>query len=632
MNVVTVTPISRGLFKESLTYFSTLPIAPGAIVTVPVRNRLVEALVLEVKPVEDAKSSLKSANFALKKIERVKHESFFNPNFLEAARQTSKYFISPLGQTLSNLVPADILTTAGKLTNSPVRREAKVYERPRGLEKYILQEADDDRLVYYKGLVREEFARGFSVFLCLPTLAEIKKVVGFLGRGIDNYTIILHGRLGKKSLLEAWQQAVTIKHPVLIIGTPIFLSLPRPDLKTIIIDRENSPGYRTLNRPFFDYRIFAERLAEVNRQQFILGDLVLRTETVHLLEKGAFQPKVPLKHHLISVADQVIMSAKNPPGEFRIFGEELLELIKRAAAASERLFLFVHRRGLAPIVVCEDCGTAVTCRNCHGPVSWHKRGDGDDSFFLCHHCGDERGPAEKCANCGGWRLLGLGIGLERVARELGEALPHLKISRLDSDEVKNERQASLVIKKFLDTPGGVLVGTEMATHYLKDKVENIAVVAIDSLFAIPDYRINERVFNLLIRLRSLANKRFIIQTRSVRSELFDYASRGALLDFYRHELKERRDYGYPPFKIFIKINLTGDKNDVLLAIKALEKDLAGYEFDTFAASRLNKGTDFGLNLLLRLKTDAWPDEKLFEILESLPPQYVVTVDPENLLD
>ena len=628
MEIVSVIPIARGVFKEELDYFTTQAVRPGAIVSVPIRRRTVNALVTACRPAKEVKAAVRAAAFPLRKIGRVGQTSFFRPEFLTAARRLADYFVGTLGQILKGLAPTEILAgtikTAGRASWSSLRPRRPLQTTT----KYVLQEPDEERLTYYKGLIREEFAKGASVFLCLPTLTDIKKELESLERGIADYTFVCHHGLGRRELLDAWQRALGSEHPVLIVATPSFLALPRGDIGTIIIDRENSPAYKALTRPFLDYRLAAEFLAEASGQRLVLGDFILRVETIYRFNQGLYQALTPIKHHIVSGAEQKIVNAKSPPGHFRVLSDDLIAAAAAASRNSEKFFLFVHRRGLSPLVVCKDCGAAATCRNCQSPVSLQQAAE---NFLLCHHCNDRRSAAEKCAVCGGWRLIGLGIGIDLVAKELAERLPFVKLFKLDSDRIRSGRQAMALVKKFLATPGGVLLGTEMAMHYLREKIENTAAAAVDSLFALPDYRINEQVFNLLIRLRTLASKSFLIQTRNVKSHLFDLASRGSLIDFYRQELAERREYNYPPFRLFIKITLEGKREDVLPAMRALERDLADYEFDTLTAAGARSGQIVS-KLILRLKTPDWPDPELLGILKSLPPRYLVTVDPENLLE
>ena len=225
----------------------------------------------------------------------------------------------------------------------------------------------------------------------------------------------------------------------------------------------------------------------------------------------------------------------------------------------------------------------------------------------------------------------MGIGIDRVVRELDERFPNLRLFKLDSDSIQSGMMPFTIIKNFLGTPGSILLGTEMTLYYLKERIENVAIVALDSLFALPDYRINERVFGLLIRLRTLATKRFIIQTRNVKVRLFEDALKGNLLDFYRTEIAERKQYGYPPFQTFIKVVLRGERARVRLEMKALANQLATYEPEVFPAFVPIVSGKYQMHLLIKRRPVDWPDVILLEQLKSLPPNFIVDVDPDSLL-
>src|SRR3989344_4464930 len=475
VKVINVIPITRGVFRDELTYFTASLIKPGAIVSVPLRGRSIEALVSTVREVNELKLSVKNATYPLKKITRLKHEHFFTTPFMELVRLSADYSAAPLGATIKSLVPTTILNSK---FSPPPKKEPPEAKIPVG-EFLVLQEPDEERHAYYKSLIRAEFAKHGSVFLCLPTVVDINHTFVSLKRGISEYTIVLHHQLSTRELIQAWQKALELDHPVLIIATPIFLSLPRTDLRAIIVDRESTPAYKSSHRPFLDYRRFAEYLAKTSRAAFVLGDTVLRTETTYRTDQGEFQPLSSLKYHAASTATQTLITVKKTAtANFRVVSDELREVITETQKRNEKI-------------------------------------------FICHRCGARRSAAEKCRHCGGWRLLELGIGIDRVARELGEYFPELKLFKLDSDTVRGGTLPLTIVKRFLSTPGSVLLGTEMALCYLKERIENVAVVALDSLFALPDYRVNERVFSLLIRLRSLAGKHFIIQTRNVKIRLFE---------------------------------------------------------------------------------------------------------------
>ncbi|MEA1929288.1 MAG: hypothetical protein U9M92_00130 [Patescibacteria group bacterium] len=623
MQVLTVIPIARGIFKDHLTYFSAKAIKPGAIVSVLIRKRPIKALVVKVEAASDLKQSLRRADFALKKIRSVDNQGLFQPAFLKAAELIAPYSGYPLGPVLKSLTPQKILNYSDRLEGG----KAVVAIPALKPEKQLLQDTDTDRLSFYKSLIREEFAKGNSIFLCLPTALDIEQVLDSLGRGIAEYTIKLHNGLGAKQLLAEWQKGINGTHPLLIIGTPPFLSLPRPDIKTIIVDKENSSTYKLLTRPYTDYRRFAEYLAEGMGARLIFGDLLLRVETLERSRHDFIAASNP-RQRLVSEAENKLLAIKGDT----VIGEELTEIIQAATNNNERTVILTGRRGLSSLIVCDDCSDPVICKRCQSPIALHqaktRSGIKETHWFLCHKCGERRSAEEKCQRCDSWRLRALGAGIEKIATEIKSQWPKTIIFPFNSDELKTQKQAKETMARFLDTPGSILLGTEMVLHYLPNKIENTLVVAMDSLFSLPDFRINEKLFTLLSRLRMAATKRFAIQTRYPEQTLFDQAIKGNLLDFYRAEISERRRFDYPPLKLLVKISREGDKAGIQADMKKLVGLLEAYEPIVFPSLRKPAGGGHRLNLLIKLPPEKWPDETLSTVLQSLPPSFIVEVDPE----
>lgn len=627
MKILNVIPITRGIFRENLTYFTSKPIAPGAVVSIVVRGKKVNALVTAVREADNAKLSIKQASFSLKKIGAIKCEQLFLPHFLAAAQMAANYFVSPLGPVLRQLIPQTILDTCDQAP-APLP-PIIITDRKIKTEKLVLQDSDEERLSYYKSLVRECFARNTSVFICEPSVADLEQILSSLERGIKDYTIVLHNQLPKKELLETWQRAVTNPHPVLLIATPSFLSLPRHDIKTIIIDRENATGYKSIARPFVDIHHVAEFMAETGGAKLIFGDVLIRTETHYRQEQGELLPASPLKQRQTSTTQQHIITATTEEP----LSNELIEIIREAQLNNERSLVLAHRRGLAPLIICQDCGQDVVCRRCQAPVVLHgpNHANPKENVFMCHQCRTMRSADEKCDTCGSWRLKELGVGVEKVGHVLQNLFPNATILRLDGDSIKTPKQAKEVVKKFLTAPGSILLGTEMALHYVKEKIENSFIVSIDGLLALPDFRINEKVFSMLTRLRALSTNRFIIQTRYYTEGLLEQVLRGNLLDFYRAELTDREASDYPPFKTLIKITLEGEKHQVIKTLDALAKRWQHYEPAVFPAFHPGLVKKYKVHLLLRVERKLWPEPVLLSELKSLPPAFTVMVEPENIL-
>lgn len=638
MKIITVIPISKGITSEALSYFTKEEVSPGAIVEVPVKNKKVPALVTQSRSAKEVRAELRSADFSLRKADKVIRENFFLPQFLEAANQTADYFATTTGLVLSHLFPKSILDLSEKRTT--VIGSAPVVDPELKIDSYVLQEPDGERYGFYKSLIRENFARKSSILFVLPTIADIEKTVAEVEKGIEDYIVVLHSRLSKKVLLENWQKALSDEHPMLIISTPGFMSLPKPDIKTIVIDKENSPHYKTDGRPFLDYRIFAEKYAKALGAKLIFGDLVLRSETIFRAEKDELLPVSPIKYRSFSEADQYLIDNSKPENDkiktgFEVLHKDFLSILKKADKANEKTFILAGRRGLFPTTICNDCGTMFACPDCGNPLVVHEKKSGATTnrkrnHFLCHRCGRFEESPDKCKNCGGWNLATLGIGINRIGKTIKDNFPDKQIFVLDSDSAKTPKVAKTIVDKFQNSPGSILLGTEMALQYLNDSVENAGIVGVDGLFTIPDFRINEKIFGLLLRTRSLATKRFIVQTRNPEEKTFDFLIKGNLLEFFRDELEDRGRFGYPPFSVLIKISAPSPSTQTETQIKKLAENLKDYKptlYPTITGSKGLKTT----NILLKLKPANWPDTELLKILRSTKPDITVEVDPGSLL-
>jgi primosomal protein N' (replication factor Y) len=254
-----------------------------------------------------------------------------------------------------------------------------------------------------------------------------------------------------------------------------------------------------------------------------------------------------------------------------------------------------------------------------------------ENFFLCHKCGERRSALEKCANCGGWRLTTLGIGSELVEEKITEKYPNAKIFRIDADNTPTHKRAEIMAEKFYNSPQGILVGTEMALLYLTEKVENSAVVSMDSFFSIPDFRINERILNILLKIRAITYKKFIVQTRDVEQKVFEYAIKGNLVEFYRDEIEDRKVLNYPPFSNLIKVSIVGTKNEITPFVENFQKIIEPYDIDIFPAFIPQSKGKFGVNGIIKIPAKDWPNKELIEKLKNLPMDYSINIDPDSLI-
>ena len=659
MRIVTVIPISKGISKDTLTYFTQKDVVAGSIVSVPLRKKKVFGLVTHSKVAQEIKSELKSLSYNIKKIDNIQTKSFISSSFTESAQKIADYNASSVGAVLSALVPKAVLEGSKNLSfvhreKPEAKSSVETDDRPtqtesefRGVfyETVLLQSDDEERYATYRGLIREEFAKNRSVFFCLPGAEDLLNAKTTLEKGIEKYTYLLHSGLSKKEVLKAWQEIINENHPVLIIATGLFLSIPRVDLGTIILEKESSRGYKMQTRPFIDIRTAIEIIAKQAGVRLVLGDTLLSTETLWAEKNGTYTDLSPLKFRSLTTASYELIDMQAPQdmkkNEFKILDDKLKNLIIESKEGNEHTFLFCGRKGLYPQTVCSDCGTVVVCKNCNTPVVLYSK-DGvspaplkttqsKKNLFVCHRCGERRIADELCIHCNGWRLNPLGIGIERVAEEINAVVKDAHVTIFDKNHVKTHKQAVKTRDLFYKTPGGIMVGTEMALTYLNEKIENTAIVSLDSYFSIPDYQINEKIFHILLAVRSLAQKRIIFQTRQEDKKIFDFALRGNLLDFYRGEIEERESIGYPPFTTDIKISLEGEKDSIKKQMQETIEFMKPYNLSVFEAFNPGSKSKFTVHGLISLPKGRWVDKDLLNKLRLLSPKFTIRIDPTTLL-
>ena len=597
---------------RTLSYFSTTRLAPGTLVKVPVRNRLTLAIVLRSRDVKSAKSDIRRAGFLLKKIRKSDIlEADVPKETLQALEKTASYYSTSVGTLLTALLPKVMQDAPETYLKSPQNfKKKKLAEHSK--EILLLQMEPEERFGQYRALVRQCFARGSSCLFVVPTHLEIENVKVELSKGIEEFVYTWSLGTKKEAAKKAWLSALNDKHPILLITTPAGILFPRADVDTIIVERENSRAYRTLARPFINLKYFIESLTKSAEKQLAMGDSVLSLETLWKEKNGEYSENSLIRWRLPG-APSLLADTKtkqNENGRFEIIGEELKALLEKAFAEKEKVFLFGARKGLAPTTVCGDCGTLLPCLNCGAGVVLHRHGEA--TVYICHACGSRRESTTTCGYCGSWKLVPLGVGTEQIARAVKELFPKQHVLILDKDYATTDKQAREIVERF-QKQGGVLVGTELAFYHL-DSVAYSGLVSVDTLFSIPDFGINERIFYIVSRLREMARKEVVIQTRNIGKQILAWATFGNIIDFYQNEIAERESLLYPPFSIFIKVTAPPRE------IGKLKELLTRWHPDILRDS-----------IIIRVPRQSWPDKELIERLTLLGPEFSIKVDPESIL-
>jgi len=644
MKIVTVIPFIKGPLKENLTYFSSLDIQLGNIVEITLRTKKLLGLVVAVDDVSSLKGEVKELDFNLKKIVKVKEHSIFREEYIDSILATNKYFASRGNDGITTLIPNILREEYDKISNWIVKdKKINIVSPGIRTEKLLFQAELEDRVSFYKTLIRGSFAEKKSIFVVLPTESDVKEFEKILSKGIEQFTFSFSGSLNTKKIIKKLENMATMEHPVLILGTAPFLSLPRYDFGTIILEQESSNAYKMPFAPYYDLRIFVEIFASKINAKLIMCDTLLRFETYARKQIDDFVEIAPLSFRIsfdkeIELLERVTERNKR---KFSIFTVENLESIKNVLAKNENVFVFSLRKGLATMTVCRDCNDILLCEKCSAPLVLYLSRDGKKRMFICNRCGGEKDSETKCGLCGSWNLFPIGIGTDTVYEELKKSFPKNKIFKLDKEEASTAKQAEKIIKEFENEKGAILIGTQMALHYLKTNVPFSVVASFDSLWSMPNFKIGEKIIGLIFSIISKTTKKVLIITKNINDPALLAIKNENLLSFVNSELEDRRTLGYPPYKRFIKITHLGDKDQTDKAKILLAETFSEYNPDIFSGFMAKLKNKYTTNTLIKLDTKKWSlpelssastiDEKLKNLLINLPPNFTVSIDPDNLL-
>src|SRR5205814_1550108 len=113
------------------------------------------------------------------------------------------------------------------------------------------------------------------------------------------------------------------------------------------------------------------------------------------------------------------------------------------------------------------------------------------------------------------------------------------------------------------------LGTQMVAkgHHF-EAVELAAVVDADTGLALPDFRAEERTFQLLTQLAGRSGReapgRVLVQTFQPDARPIELAARHDVERFLAGELERRRALGYPPYRHLVRLLVAGPDPDAPL--------------------------------------------------------------------
>ncbi len=419
--------------------------------------------------------------------------------------------------------------------------------------------------VYVEALKRT-LDRGRTGIVLVPEIALTPQTVRRFGSHFGDRIAVFHSRMSPGERFDAWRLLRDGRFDV-VIGARSAVLAPLSNVGLIVVDEEHEQSYKQQDpAPRYHARDVAVMRSHLDDAVCILGSATPSLESYYNARGGKYvllemPERVPLPDGETASLPKVrildLRHKKSPD----VLSEYLEDAIRARFQKGEQVILLQNRRGYAPLLECSSCGWSPQCPDCSVTMTLHK----SKRHLRCHYCGLTARIPQQCQSCTTGVLERLGAGTQRVEEELHERFPDACIVRMDLDTTTGKNAHDDLLQQFGDGRADILLGTQMVAKGLDfGNVTLVGVVNADTGLLLPDFRAEERTFQLLSQVAGRAGRAYlsgevVIQTRNPDRPIIRYARDHDFASFADAQLRDRHERGYPPFGKLAGIEFKGPR-------------------------------------------------------------------------
>jgi primosomal protein N' (replication factor Y) len=426
---------------------------------------------------------------------------------------------------------------------------------------------DSGKTELYIRAIEEVLRKGKSAIVLLPEIALTAQTIQRFSARFEKIAV-MHSGLTAAQRNVQWQKIKSGDADV-VIGARSAVFAPLPRLGLIVVDEEHEPGYKQDTAPRYNGRDVAIKRAQLADALCILGSATPSLETLSNCRSKKYFSLLRLPKRVMNLPmPQMRLIDLRQTGSVQkgisLISEPLTEGLKQTLAKREQTILLLNRRGYSNFIFCPSCKHTLQCRNCDVTLTFHRlkvparheiqtvTGKHIASgYAVCHYCLAQTLVPEKCPLCG-TRMVMIGLGSQRLEEELAAKFPQARVSRVDSDSMASGDYYK-VLRDFSEGRIDILAGTQMLAKGLHfPNVTLVGIISADTCLYLPDFRANERTFQLISQVagragRSAKKGTVFVQTFLPDQPAIKFALAGDFDGFIKEELKHRKVCNLPPF-------------------------------------------------------------------------------------
>ena len=417
----------------------------------------------------------------------------------------------------------------------------------------------------FVSLINDIVAKGKQALFMLPEIALTAQMIRRLKMYFGNNIAIYHSKFNPNERVEIWNKVKTGEIKI-VLGARSALFLPYKDLTLIVIDEEHDGSYKQQDpAPRYQARDTAIYYANQIGAKVILGSATPSVESFYNAQQKKYgYVYLNERYSKGSLPKIEIIDTKKQIDNTTVLTPSLLKAIQETIANNKQVILFQNRRGYAPYMICQTCGWIPHCHHCDVTLTYHK----GKNMLSCHYCGANYPIVTTCQACGKQDFKQKNFGTEQIEEKLSKALPHIRIARMDLDNIKGKNEHDQLIQHFEQRQIDVLVGTQMVVKGLDfEHVDLVGIVDADSLLNFNQYRVNERAFQMMEQVSGRAGRKndqgkVLIQVSQVQHPVIQLVQAHDYFKFYDFEIQNRKHFAYPPFSRIVSILFKHKENNI----------------------------------------------------------------------
>jgi primosomal protein N' (replication factor Y) len=534
----------------------------GCRVEVPFGRSKRIGIVLEVQSFKMQESAYK-----IKKIYKIIDDTpLLSMEIIKTCKWASAYYHHPMGQVLFNAMSPihrkGLLSPDKKLLldkkNIEIQLELNkeqsivaedIFKNIKHHQVNVLRGVTGSgKTEVYTKLATDLLQSPGQILIMVPEINLTPQTVSRFNKYLDIEPLEYHSNLTQLQKFKVWQ-ACKEEDYLVVIGTRSSVFLPFNNLKLLIVDEEHDQSYKQSEKFKYNARDIGIVRAKYFDCPVVLGSATPSFETTHnvdikkynqyLLENRYFQSKLPL----ITIVDTSI--DKPDEGISKVLRDKMkIELNK-----SNKVILFIGRRGFSNTVICSECKTIVKCPKCDVYMTYHK----DIEKLVCHQCESTQKFESVKPCCKNISLVPLGIGTQRIENKIRNLFPDKNILRVDSDNISSKKDLKDFIKKANNNQIDIFIGTQMIVKgHDFNNVSLVGIINVDAGLYSTDFRGLEKTGQLITQVSGRAGRQknqgnVIIQTNNPNNEMLQKILKEGYRKFSIVALKQRKLVNLPPY-------------------------------------------------------------------------------------